>query len=102
MILTNGLKASTAEKEVSRDLINGEFNAKEAAEIINHLFRTKINFHGRKNFSSQIRFGATNEDSLERIKELKHSQNEIAELVELAKVNHFNLRISSTISIELV
>ncbi len=102
MILTKEMETNTVENVVTHALIKGEFQADDAAEIIYHMLTTKINFHGQRNFSSQIRFGENNEASLKRIKELEAARNEINELVGIAKANGRTMRISSSISIELI
>ncbi len=102
MISTEETVMKTATEEVTHDLIRGDFKAEEAAEFINHMLSSKINFHHRRDFSSQIRFGENDHDSLNRIDELKQSREEIVELLEYAKANNIDLRISSTISIQLI
>lgn len=49
------------------DFIKGDFSAEDAQEIISSLFTKKISFHELKSFSSQIRFGKADQDSLDRI-----------------------------------
>ncbi|MEQ9465782.1 MAG: hypothetical protein RLN88_00135 [Ekhidna sp.] len=102
MILTKEMENFTEEKATTQTLIKGEFQVDDAAEILNHMLMTKINFHERRNFSSQIRFGQNDEASLQRIKELEDSKSEIRELIQLARTNGLSMRISSNISIELI
>lgn len=102
MILTKESENQTAEKALTHALIRGEFQAVEAEEIINHMLMTKINFQGRKSFSSQIRFGHNDEASLTRIKELEETKDQLEELIEYAKANELTMRISSNISVELL
>ncbi|MEN2280886.1 hypothetical protein AAGF08_02025 [Algoriphagus sp. SE2] len=94
------------EKDVKKindqDLIKGDFSPEEASEIINHLFAKKINFHERKNFSDEIRFGEVDNNSKERIKELKKCKASLNEFMELAKKQGKNLRIKSSISVEII
>lgn len=102
MMLTKEMEPTTAEKTSIHTLIKGEFQAEDAAEIINHMLMTKVNFHERRNFSSQIRFGKNDEASLQRIEELEEAKGEIRELIQLAKANERSMRITSNISIELI
>jgi len=81
------------------ELINGAFDPEEASEILGHLIEKKINFHGKKDFSSQIRFGTNDGHSLRRIAELKEAKGRILEIVENAKAENQQLRIAATISI---
>ncbi len=90
------------ENQVEYDLIRGDFQADEAAEIINYMIMKKINFHEVKCFSSEIRFGKVNQASQERIKELGKAREEVKLLVEEAKRMGKTMRISSTISIDLI
>lgn len=101
MIHTQELQHTKTQKSV-QDLIKGDFDAHEAEEIINHMINKKINFHECKNFSSEIRLGISNEKSLERIQELKVSAEALKELINEAKETNMKLRVSSTISVELL
>jgi len=84
------------------DLIKGEFSPTEASEIVNDLFTKKINFNEVKNFSQLIRFGSKDPVIVQRISELKLSQQNARELINEAKDNGKKLRVSSTISIEFI
>lgn len=55
------------EKTIDFKLIDGEFNQKDAKEVLVQLINDKINFHVRRNFSSKIRFGYADENSEKRI-----------------------------------
>lgn len=85
-----------------QDLIKGDFTPENALEIINHLFGKKINFHERKNFSHEIRFGEVDQNSKERIKELKEGKASLFEILQEAKEKGKNLRIKSTVSVEII
>ncbi len=84
------------------DFIKGDFSAEDAQEIISHLFNKKISFHELKCFSSEIRFGKTDENSLERIIVLKNCLRAIEQQILLAKDQGKTVRISSQIHIDLV
>jgi hypothetical protein len=82
-------------------LINGEFSAKEAQELLMHLICKKINFHESRNWSHQERFGEQNEASVKRIKELEASKAQIQEVVQQAQQAGKSVRIRSNIHLEI-
>lgn len=59
------------------NLIDGEFSQKDAKEILIQLINDKINFHVRKNFSSNIRFGFVDENSEKRVLALNQEIKDI-------------------------
>ncbi len=83
-------------------LIKGEFSPEDASEIINHLLTKKIRFHEIRSFSSEIRLGEVDSNSMKRVHELKSSQESINAIIKKAKDAKKNLKISSTISIEII
>ena len=85
-----------------QDLIKGEFSPEEASEIINHMISKKINFHELKNFSSEIRFGSIDKNSKERIEQLKACKASLNETLQEAKKLEKSLRITSSISVEII
>ncbi|XOV91246.1 MAG: hypothetical protein ACFHWX_13650 [Bacteroidota bacterium] len=101
MIHTEELQHTKTLKSV-QNLIKGDFNPDEAEEIIEHMINKKINFHECKNFSNEIRFGEKNLKSIERIQELKLSAKALKNLLYEARATNKRLRISSTISVELI
>ena len=84
------------------DLIKGDFSVSEATEIIDELFQTKIRFHELKNFGIQERFGETDPHTDQRIDELKSHKEKALALILQAKNTGQNLKVNSTVSIELV
>lgn len=84
------------------DLIDGTFSADDASEILNYLINKKINFHKARNFSSEIRFGKSDKDSIKRSKELIESKAQMNEVIKKAIADNKKLKIKSKISIELV
>lgn len=102
MMNTTQLSESTMSETNQHDLIKGEFSPEDASEIINHLFAKKINFHERRNFSDEIRLGEVDQNSKERIQELKESKALLNEFLKYAKEQGKNLRIESTISVEII
>ena len=57
--------------------IEGSYASKESGRISQRVFSRKIQFHQRKNFSSQERFGKDDQTSIKRIPELKASIDKI-------------------------
>lgn len=90
-----------AEKEIY-DLVKGEFTPEEASEIVNALFSKKINFHEKKIFSDEIRFGKEDQFSQKRIDALKNAMHRAKELLDEAKESGRSIQLNSTISIELI
>lgn len=84
------------------DFIKGAFTPEDAQEIMSDLLTKKISFHELKSFSNNIRFGSTDENSLERIKELTECKKVIEDQVLLAKNMGKSLRISSQINIDII
>ncbi|MCH7412107.1 hypothetical protein MM213_01320 [Belliella sp. R4-6] len=82
------------------NLIEGEFDQIEAREILVQLFNDKINFHVRKSFSSNIRFGIKDENSERRIKSLQGELLKINDFFKQAEANNSIYRINA--SIELI
>ncbi|MEO5642975.1 MAG: hypothetical protein ABIQ40_08245 [Bacteroidia bacterium] len=82
-------------------LIEGNFCADEASEILRNVFSAKISFHENKNFSSQERFGKHDETAQRRIPELKNSMNKLLKIVAEAKSGKKKLKITSEINISI-
>ena len=83
------------------DLINGQFTADEAKEILTTIFVTKIKFHELKNFSSQIRTGKSNTFTQERILFLSEELKKIELIVNEAKTLNKKLILKSEINVSL-
>jgi hypothetical protein len=83
-------------------LIEGDFPANEAKEILNSIFTSKINFHNIKNWSSQERFGKDDAIAQKRIPALKTEMKKLEEILSEAKTHNKKLVISSEITISLV
>jgi len=89
-------------KNENLSLIEGKFTPEEAREILINIFSKKVNFHERRNFSSQERFGKDDPIALKRIPELKQSIEKITTLMSEASANDKQVVISSQINIQLV
>lgn len=81
-------------------LIEGKFIPQEAKEILLTVFGDKIQFHQKKNFSSQERFGKEDENSQERIPQLQKSSREILQLIEAAEKEDYLISIHSEVIME--
>jgi hypothetical protein len=80
-------------------LIQGEFEASDAREILFNLLDDKITFHYRKMFSHQERFGTKDHHSVERVKTLKASKMEINDLLDKADKEGRTVTLNSSISL---
>jgi hypothetical protein len=75
-------------------LIEGVFNAKDAREVLLTLIDKKIKFHELKSFSSEIKFGKADEESLQRVNDLTQTRQEIIKYLR-SKINDelaFNIK----------
>lgn len=90
------------EKSLDLKLISGEFNPKDAKEILINLVNDKLNFHVRKNFSSTIRFGAPDENSAQRITELNGELRNIMEFFDQMDMANGSFSINATIELRSI
>lgn len=86
-------------KSENLTLIEGTFSDTDAKEILLNIFKSKIQFHELKNFSSIERFGKPDEIAINRIPALKANTDKILELMLEAQKQNKKLKISSHISI---
>lgn len=63
-------------------LIDGTFSVQEAKEVLGNLLDFKIQFHSSENFSSEIRKGFKNQQSISRIESLKSTKKELFDYLE--------------------
>jgi hypothetical protein len=84
------------------NLIEGNFSDEEAKEILMGIFLAKINFHQKKIFSSQVRFGKDDELAIDRIPKLKKEIEKMLQIISEAKLNNKRLLITSQINISVV
>lgn len=80
-------------------LIEGVFTPEEAKEVLLNLIEYKIQFHHRKNFSSEIKSGQQDEHSLRRMEELKKTKQKIQEMLNSKDNEDVHLSITSLITI---
>lgn len=88
--------------QAAHDLIRGEFTPEESLEILDYLIDKKINFHQLKSFSKEIREGVVDQMSVQRCEELKATKASIREMIQLAREQGADLRIRSTLSLEII
>lgn len=82
-------------------LLDGDFNAHEAKEILINLLTDKIRFHEKRSFSLMERTGVHDEVSENRIKSLKEEViNLIAFFDELENSDN-TVQLDSTISLKI-
>lgn len=83
-------------------LVKGSFTPSESKEILSNLINSKITFHHMKNLSEQERHGMLDAASVKRMTELKQSFAEMISLLEKAQQSQQNIRIHSSIQLELM
>lgn len=83
------------------DLISGKFAPQDAKEVLLTLLNDKINFHKKKIFSHEERFGLVDETSKNRITELTKCRENIIRIIQDAEANNKMLTMTSTINIRL-
>jgi hypothetical protein len=82
-------------------LIRETLTPREAKEVLREIFRSKINFHNIKNWSSEERFGKPDLHAQQRADELRADWNELEMIIEEATMYNKNLRISVPVKIEI-
>lgn len=92
----------TEKNHSSGELIYGEYSIDEALEIIENLFFSKIDFHKRKDFSNEIRFGYPHEQSRKRIQELSASFESLKQNILSHKSPEQTIRIQSQITLHFI
>lgn len=80
-------------------LIDGTFTPVAAAEILYAMISHKINFHGVKSLSMELRFGQDSKNSAQRFEVLKNMRNEVEQLIKEAIDAGYVLEIKGNIDI---
>lgn len=83
-------------------LIEGEFDAGSAWNILFTLVNSKINFHAMESFGISIRTGGDTSFHDKRIRELTQTTVDIKKALDYAEANNLRLKISSLISVQFV
>ncbi len=81
------------------DLIAGTYTPREAQEILCKTIESKISFHEMKSFSSQIRFGHSDQRSETRLKELRAAKKVVLALIEEALATNSVIKIQAAVQI---
>jgi len=89
-------------KTTKLNLIEGIFPFSDAREILVSIYKSKINFHQKKNMSSQERFGHLDETAEQRIPLLTKNLEQIHEIIKLAETQNKKIHITSSIQIDLI
>ena len=82
-------------------LIDGDFDEKEAKEILVNIFSSKINFHQVKNFSSHEKYGKVDTHAEKRIIALKKGLERALEILLEAQKNNNRLTINTEVNITI-
>lgn len=72
-------------------LINGEYSAEEAREILMELLVKKISFHTMRNLSYEIRYKKADPHSQLRIHELEATQEKLLEILKSGNGKRFKV-----------
>lgn len=83
----------------SINLLKGQYNPKEAKEILLDIIVNQINFHKLKNLSSRVRFERPDAESEKRIQELQEAKDKITSIIQKALKEDVKLKIESNITI---
>jgi hypothetical protein len=83
-------------------LVEGEFSATDAKEILLRLIEQKISFHNLKCFSDEIRYGSKDQHSLERIEDLEKTKEKVLTIINQAQINGDLLAINSSIDVKVI
>lgn len=83
-------------------LINGEFTAEQAREILTNVITTKIHFHQMKNFSSLERFSKEDEIAMTRLPELKRGLKRALAFLQTPEFSNKKIQIQSEIKISVI
>jgi predicted polyphosphate/ATP-dependent NAD kinase len=82
-------------------LIEGKFTPEDAGKILNELIMSKINYHNREILSIKEKYNGDVSHSEKRIAELNQVRLSLKELLDSAREQGKELKISSTIEIVL-
>ncbi len=80
-------------------LIEGEFKASDAKEVLSSILDDKITFHYKRIFSHEERFGTKDNHSVERVKALKENKLKILDLLSQAENEGKTVQLNSSIVI---
>ncbi len=100
---SSSFKTETAAQDLEQiQLIEGTFNAVEAADVLLSLVTYKIKFHNLQLLNSEEKNGISREQSEKRIAELKAAKNRITQIIMDARNSGASIEINSNIDIKVV
>ena len=83
-------------------LIDGQFSPSEAAQVINALISSKINYHSMQRFSNVERFGKDASHSEKRIAALKKLKLSINKVFDAAEKKGSKIKMDGFIDVTVV
>ncbi|MBN8566769.1 MAG: hypothetical protein J0M25_08565 [Flavobacteriales bacterium] len=86
-------------KELTFDLINGNFLPEDAKSVLLNLVKYKISYHELELFSAAERFGKDLPHSKTRISQLKHSMADIEHFFNAIEKNEITISISAKVEV---
>ena len=84
------------------NLIDGEFNSKDAREILLKVIQDKIKFHEVQVMGKMERKERGVEEHQQRIEQLKKSRSHVLALFETEMPNHAQYRLVANVTIEKI
>jgi hypothetical protein len=84
------------------NLINGEYKASDASNVLLAVINDKINFNNRQIFSLKERFGANTSHYEQRVDELTRDAKLVRELLSTVSSEGKGVRIKSIVEIEVI
>ncbi len=82
-------------------LIDGEFLAGDANDLLMELMNHKINFHQLRSFSMEERLGSAGEQSMTRLAELRKDRERLQSILDYAAKRGLKLDVQSKIEIRV-
>ena len=83
-------------------IIDGDFSASEARQVLMNMLSSKISFHSMEIFSIQERFNGDVSRSVKRIRELKAIGDSLNTIFDDTAAKGMKLRIKGSIELRLV
>ena len=95
------IKEQTAAAALNLELPGGVYSPGESRELLMKWLADQENFFKIKNLALDMRYGYQNDDIWDKVHALQGAQQTIEEVVSDADMGGMNIRIKSTIEIEL-
>ncbi|MFY7741134.1 MAG: hypothetical protein ACOVQR_00680 [Flavobacterium sp.] len=86
-------------KELTFDLINGNFLPEDAKSVLLNLVKYKISYHELELFSAAERFGKDLPHSKTRIAQLKQSMGDVENFFNAMEKNEISISISAKVEV---